>query len=72
MQLPEIAKAIAAPLAKTEKMIFVSSDGGSASKLTADITTMMAQLGPAVQGLTGGQLEPVLVNKSLNHHGKCL
>ncbi|KAG5181097.1 hypothetical protein JKP88DRAFT_349251 [Tribonema minus] len=52
-KLPEIAKAIAAPLAKTDKMIFVSSDGAAGSKLTSDITTMMAQLGPAVQGLTG-------------------
>lgn len=52
-RLPEIATAMAAPLAKTEKMVFVSSDGASGSKLTGDVATMLASLPAAVEGVTG-------------------
>jgi hypothetical protein len=36
---------MAGPLSKTEKMVFVSSDGAAGSRLTGDVATMMAQLG---------------------------
>ena len=52
-KLPEIAEKMAAPLAKTEKMVFVTSDGTSASKVTGDIGRMMAQLPEVVEGVTG-------------------
>lgn len=59
-KLPEIAGKMAAPLAKTEKMIFVSSDGSSASKLTGDVARMMAQLPDVVQGITGVDINAAL------------
>merc|ERR1711907_917340 len=52
-ELPGIAHAVAAPLCKAEKMVFVSGDGSSASKLTGDIGNIMAQLPDTVQALTG-------------------
>lgn len=52
-RLPEIASAMAGPLSQTEKMVFVSTDGSAGSKLTADVSAMMAQLPAAIQGVTG-------------------
>jgi flotillin len=61
-KLPEIASAIASPLAKTEKMIIINSgnEGGGASKLTADITNIIAQLPPVVEALTGLKLNDLI------------
>jgi flotillin len=58
--LPSLAKEIAQPLAKTEKMIFVSSDGSSASNLSKDIIKAAAQLPDAVESLTGLDLKKAL------------
>ncbi|MFH1228023.1 MAG: SPFH domain-containing protein [Planctomycetota bacterium] len=54
-KLPEIAKAIAEPLAKTEKIVIVSQGGDSAgaSKVTKDVTNIIAQLPPVLEALTG-------------------
>ena len=59
-ELPGIAHAVAAPLCKAEKMVFVSGDGSSASKLTGDIGNIMAQLPDTVQALTGVNLRKAL------------
>jgi len=58
--LPGLAKEIAQPLAKTEKMIFVSSDGSSASNLSKDVIKAAAQLPDAVESLTGLDLKKAL------------
>ncbi|MFC1476158.1 hypothetical protein ACFLQW_04070, partial [Candidatus Zixiibacteriota bacterium] len=50
-KLPEIARAVSEPLAKTEKMIVINSDG--ASRVTQDIGKIIAQLPPVVESLTG-------------------
>lgn len=50
-KLPEIARAVSEPLAKTEKMIVINTDG--ASRVTQDITKIIAQLPPVVESLTG-------------------
>lgn len=57
-KVPEIARAISEPLSKTDKITIVNlgGDGGGASKLTGDITKVMAQLPPAIEGLTGMNL----------------
>ncbi len=57
--LPEIAKAIAEPLGKTEKITIVSTggDGAGASKLTGDVAKIMAQLPPIVENLAGMDLK---------------
>lgn len=61
--LPDVAGKISEPLSKTEKMIIINSGngpGGGASKLTGDVTQIMAQLPPVIEGLTGVKLETLL------------
>ena len=63
--LPKMAEAVAAPLAKTEKIVIVSNGGGDAagagaSKITRDVTNVIAQLPPMVEALTGVKLEELL------------
>jgi len=53
-RLPDIAREIAAPLAKTEKMIFIAGEGGGAgSRLTQDVGNILSQLPVTVEALTG-------------------
>ncbi|HCT64371.1 MAG TPA: flotillin [Lachnospiraceae bacterium] len=59
-RLPAIASAIAQPLAKTEKIIMIGDSG--ASKLTKDITGVLAQLPETVKGLTGIDLVELMQN----------
>jgi flotillin len=57
--LPEIAAAIAQPLAKTDRIVIVSngSEGGAgASKVTQDVTNIIAQVPATVEALTGMDL----------------
>jgi flotillin len=63
--LPKMAEAVAAPLSKTEKIVVVSNGGGDsggtgASKITRDVTNVIAQLPPMVEALTGVKLEELL------------
>lgn len=60
--LPEIAGRISEPLSKTEKMVIINSGngGGGASKLTGDVTQIIAQLPPVLESLTGVQFEKLL------------
>ncbi len=61
--LPQLATAIAAPLAKTDKIVIVNSgsgDGGAISKLTGDIAGVMAQLPPVLEGLSGMDLKELV------------
>jgi len=61
--MPLIAKAIAEPLSKTERMIIINSgngNGGGASKLTADVTTIMSQIPAVIEGLTGMKMEELI------------
>ena len=56
-KLPAIAEAIAAPLAKTEKMIFISQDDATGSKVTKDIMRTISTLPDVVEGITGMDLK---------------
>src|SRR5712671_4859854 len=61
--LPDIAGKISEPLSKTEKMVIINSGngvGGGASKLTGDVTQIIAQLPPVIESLTGIKLEKLL------------
>jgi len=60
--LPQIARAIAEPLSKTEKMVIINmgGDGGAASRVTKDVTSIIAQLPPVIESLTGIQLQSLL------------
>ncbi|KAH8068649.1 hypothetical protein JL721_6507 [Aureococcus anophagefferens] len=59
-KLPAIAEAIAAPLAKTDKMVFISQDDATGSKVTKDIIKTIATLPDAVEGLTGLDLKSAI------------
>ena len=61
-KLPDIASAVSAPLAKTEKIVVVNAGGpgGGASKVTADVTQIIAQLPPMIEALTGIKLEELV------------
>ena len=61
--LPEIAGRISEPLSKMEKMVIINSGngpGGGASKLTGDVTQIIAQLPPVIESLTGVKFERLL------------
>src|SRR5579864_5032378 len=61
--LPEVAGKISEPLSKTEKMVIINSGngvGGGASKLTGDLTQIIAQLPPVLESLTGVKFEKLL------------
>lgn len=63
--MPQIADAIAQPLAKTDKIVIVNSggDGGAgASKITQDITNMVAQVPATLEALTGVDVTQALQN----------
>ena len=61
--LPEVAGKISEPLSKTEKIVIINSGngpGGGASKLTGDVTQIIAQLPPVLESLTGVKFEKLL------------
>lgn len=59
-KLPEIANAVAQPLSRTEKIVMIGDSG--ASKLTKDVTNIVAQLPETVKGLTGIDLADIIRN----------
>jgi flotillin len=59
-KMPDIARAIAQPLTKTEKIIMINTDGGGASKLTADITRAVSEIPPIMEALTGIKVSDML------------
>ena len=61
--MPEVAGRISEPLSKTEKIVIINSGngtGGGASKLTGDVTTIISQLPPVLESLTGVKFEKLL------------
>ena len=60
--LPELAKNIAEPLTKMDKMVVINTggDGGGISKITGDITNIIAQLPPVVEALSGVNLSEMV------------
>jgi flotillin len=62
-RFPDIAAAVSAPLAKTEKIILIGGSdghGAGASRITGDVTAILAQLPPVIEALTGVKLEDLL------------
>jgi flotillin len=57
--LPALASAVSAPLAKTDKIVMIGGNGSSAgaSKITKDVTQVMAELPAVVEALTGKKFE---------------
>ncbi|MGD8626929.1 MAG: SPFH domain-containing protein, partial [Anaerolineae bacterium] len=61
--LPQVAEAIAQPLAQTDRIVVISngSDGGAGtSKVTADVTNIIAQVPATLEALTGVDLVDAL------------
>jgi flotillin len=61
--LPEIAARISEPLSKMEKMVVINSGdgaGGGASRVTGDLTNIIAQLPPLLESLTGVKFDQLL------------
>jgi flotillin len=60
--LPEIARAVSEPLSKTDKITLVSTggDGAGASKITADVAKVMAELPAIVEALSGVDLRKLI------------
>jgi flotillin len=61
-KMPELARAIAEPLGKTEKITIVSTggEGTGASKLTKDVIDIIAQLPPVLEGVSGVNLKDLV------------
>jgi flotillin len=57
--LPELASAVSAPLAQTDRIVMIggNGDGAGASKLTRDVTQIVAELPAVLEALTGMKLE---------------
>jgi flotillin len=69
-KLPELAKNVAEPLSRVEKIVMIESDGKlGTSKLTGQVTEILAQLPEVVQSLTGVDLKKFLKDK-LNKEDK--
>jgi flotillin len=60
--LPKVAAAIAQPLAQTDRIVIINSGGGAggdgagASRVTADVTNIVAQVPETLEALTGVNL----------------
>jgi flotillin len=66
-KLPEIAAAISQPLAKTDRIVVVSTggengSGAGASRITQDVTNIIAQVPATIEALTGMDLLSAIGN----------
>jgi flotillin len=60
--LPQVAAAVAQPLSQTDRIVVINSGGDSAgaSKVTADVTNIVAQVPATLEALTGVDLVEAL------------
>jgi flotillin len=69
-KLPELAREIAAPVSKIDKIVMVSNDGTlGTSKITGEMAAMMGQLPMVIKSLTGYDLEAWLKNLAEKNKG---
>jgi flotillin len=63
-KLPEIAQAVSAPLAKIDKIVMVNTNGGEggigASRITNEVTNIIAQVPPIIEAMTGIRLQDLM------------
>ncbi len=73
-KLPEIANAIASPLAKTEKIVIVdngnSGEAKGAAKITGYVTDIISQLPESVEAITGLNVLDLLKKGGINKAGE--
>jgi len=72
--LPEIARAIAEPLAKIDRITLINTGGGGngggdgVSRITGEVAKVIAQVPPVVESLTGIKLDDLFARlRALNH-----
>lgn len=64
-KLPDLAREMAAPISKVDKIVMVSNDGKlGTSKITGELAAMMSQLPTVVKSLSGFDLEAWLKKMS--------
>jgi len=57
-KLPDLAREMAAPISKIDKIVIVANDGKlGTSKITGELASMMAQLPTVVKSMSGFDLE---------------
>ena len=62
-KLPDIVSALAAPLAKVDRIVLVNTGGGDGTgltKLTGDMTQIIAQVPPVLEALTGMKFDELV------------
>lgn len=70
-KLPDLAREMAAPISKVDKIVMVSNDGKlGTSKITGELASMMSQLPTVVKSLSGFDLEEWLKKLPENKGGK--
>jgi len=63
-KMPELARAVAEPLSKIDRITMIEQDGKlGTSKITGEITKILAQLPEVVESLTGADLKKFLKEK---------
>ena len=62
--MPELARAVSEPLSRVEKIVMVGDGASGASKLTGQVTSIVAQLPTIVESLSGVDMKKIL--KKLN------
>jgi flotillin len=70
--LPELARAVAEPLSKVEKIVIVGGPGEGqlgASRITGEVAKVMAQLPTIVENLGGTELRKLLTDLSERRKG---
>ena len=60
--LPELAKSVAEPLSKVDKIVMVGNGADGASKITGQVANVLAQLPDVVKSLSGVDLAKLLQN----------
>jgi flotillin len=60
--LPQLAAAVSAPLAKTDRIVMIGGNGGAAgaSRITKDVTQIVAELPEMLEALTGMKFEELV------------
>jgi flotillin len=60
--LPQLAAAVSAPLAKTDRIVMIGGNGGAAgaSRITKDVTQIVAELPALVEALTGMKFDELV------------
>jgi flotillin len=61
--LPQLAAAVSAPLAKTDRIVMIGGNGGTtagASRITKDVTQIVAELPAMLEALTGVKFDELV------------